>query len=225
MTLFGKQIFFHILQRHPELIEEIYLAKEIDKKLFAQIVKANKKIIKLDPKKAQALSRGGNHQGFLMRITPISFSLLDEVKKSDFLLVLVGLTDVGNIGAIIRSAYALGVDGVVISGIRHLALEGVVRTSSGAALEMPIVMMPDTLTLLNELKQVGFTSYAADMSGVDVREMHFGDKKVLLMGSEGEGLSNKIVKSCDSTVKIMMDREFDSLNVSAAAAILCDRMR
>lgn len=225
MILYGKQIFFYIAEHYPALIEEIYLAKEVDKKIFSTIAKLNKKIIKLDTKKAQGMARGGNHQGFLLKVKDIEFSKISELKKEQFILVLVSLTDVGNIGAIIRSAYALGVDGVIVSGVKSLNLEGIVRTSSGAALDMPLVLFKDTATLINELKQSGFTTYAADMSGQDVREMVIDEKRALFMGSEGEGIPNRILKMSDKTVKIEMQRAFDSLNVSAAAAILCDRMR
>ncbi len=224
MIVYGKQIFFYIAQKHPDLIEEVYLAKEVDKKLFSKVNNLGKKIIKLDKMKAQSLARGGNHQGFLLKIKYIEYADIKELKKEDFLLVLVGLTDVGNIGAIIRSAYALGVKGVVISGTK-IHLEGIVRSSVGTLLDMPVALFSDTATLLNELKQLGFTSYAADMDGEDVRDMTFEGKKVLLMGSEGTGLPNRIIKACDKKIKIAMDNAFDSLNVSAAAAILCDRMR
>jgi 23S rRNA (guanosine2251-2'-O)-methyltransferase len=225
MILYGKQIFFYMAKKHPELIEEVYLAKEVDKKIFSTVAKLNKKIIKLDPKKAQGMARGGNHQGFLLKMKYLPFAEVQDLKKEDFLLVLVGITDVGNIGAIIRSAYAFGVGGVIVSGVQSLALEGVIRSSSGAALDMPIALFKDTATLVNELKQTDFKTYVADMSGEDVRDISFGTKKALLLGSEGEGVPNRILKMCDSSVKIVMEREFDSLNVSAAAAILCDRMR
>jgi 23S rRNA (guanosine2251-2'-O)-methyltransferase len=225
MILYGKQIFFYMAKKHPELIEEVYLAKEVDKKIFSTVAKLNKKIIKLDAKKAQGMARGGNHQGFLLKMKYLPFVDVKDLKKEDFLLVLVGITDVGNIGAIIRSAYAFGVGGVIVSGVQSLALEGVIRSSSGAALDMPIALFKDTATLVNELKQTDFKTYVADMSGEDVRDISFGTKKALLLGSEGEGVPNRILKMCDSSVKIVMEREFDSLNVSAAAAILCDRMR
>ena len=225
MILYGKQIFFYIAKHYPDLIEEVYLAKDVDKKVFSTITKLNKKIVKLDPMKAQSMARGGNHQGFLLKTSFIEFADVKDLKKEDFLLVLVGITDVGNIGAIIRSAYAFGVDGVIVSGVSSIAFEGVVRSSSGSALAMPIALFKDTATLVNELKQIGFTTYAADMSGEDIRDVTFKNKKVLFLGSEGEGISNRILKMCDKKLKITMDREFDSLNVSAAAAILCDRMR
>lgn len=225
MILYGKQIFFYVAKNYPDLIEEVYLAKDVDKKVFSTISKLNKKIIKLDPMKAQSMARGGNHQGFLLKTSFIEFTEVKDLKKEDFLLVLVGITDVGNIGAIIRSAYAFGVNGVIVSGVSSLALEGVVRASSGSALAMPIAIFKDTATLVNELKQIGFKTYAADMIGEDVREVSIETKKALFLGSEGAGISNRILKMCDQKLKIVMEREFDSLNVSAAAAILCDRMR
>ena len=225
MIVYGKQVFLHILKKHPKMIEEVYLTKDVDKKLFSQVVKTGKKIVRLDFIKAQSLARGGNHQGFLMKISDVGYVPFELLKKETFLLVLVGLTDVGNIGAIVRSAYALGVQGVVLSGVKTMNLEGVVRSSTGAILDMPMALVSDTATLINELKQRGFKIYAADMDGEDAREITFADKKVLLLGSEGMGIPKRILKSCDTTIKVAMEREFDSLNVSAAAAILCDRMR
>ena len=225
MIVYGKQTVFYIVENHPEKIEEVYLAKEVDKKLFSKLAKLGKKIIKLDPKKAQAYAKGGNHQGFLLKISDLDFTPFSLIKDSNFLLVLTALSDVGNIGAIVRTAYALGVDGIVISGVKSINLEGIIRTSAGAALDMPIALMSDTKSLVNELGQLGFQRVAADMSGEDIRECKFSAKRALLLGSEGEGIPKRVLKSCDKIVKIKMDREFDSLNVSVATAILCDRMR
>ncbi len=224
MIIYGKQLFLHVMKNSPEILEEIYLAKECDKKLFSQIVKLGLRIEKLDFKKAQALAKGRNHQGFLAKIKPLEFALLELVKNEDFLLLLYGLSDVGNIGAITRSAYALGVGAVVVCGVKSLNLEGILRSSSGAALELPIVLEPDGLGVINELKQSGFYMYASDMSGVDVRGVKIKQKKALVMGSEGFGIPKKALLRCDEIIKINMKREFDSLNVSAASAILCDRM-
>ncbi len=225
MVVYGKQIFLYVLEKYPQMIQKVYLSKDIDKKLFSQISKLNKEIIKLNNKKAQALAKGGNHQGFFLDIEYFKYTSLEDMKRSKFLLVLSGVTDVGNIGAIIRSAYALGVDGVILSGIKTINTSAIMRTSSGALLDMPLAIFPDTLTLLNELKQIKFFIYSADMSGDDVREVSFDQKKVLLLGSEGDGLSKKILAKSDRKISIKMARDFDSLNVSVAFAILCDRMR
>jgi 23S rRNA (guanosine2251-2'-O)-methyltransferase len=99
-----------------------------------------------------------------------------------------------------------------------------VRTSSGALLNMPFVIIPNIGDVLNELKQVGFRTYGAAMDGIDINTCQFKGKKVLVLGSEGEGLSKRAKSKIDEMVSIEMKHEFDSLNVSAAAAILIHRM-
>lgn len=224
MIIYGKQLFLHVLKKYPKIVKVIYLAKECDKRLFSQISKLNIKIERLDFKKAQSLAHGGNHQGFLMQIEPIELAKFDTLKKDDFLVMLIGVTDMGNIGAIARSAYVFGANGLIVAGVGALKMETIIRTSSAAAFEIPICLMQNGLDALNELKQVGFSVYAADMQGDDVRSVKFNKKKVLLMGSEGEGLSRKILEKCDKRIKICMHRHFDSLNVSVATAVLCDRI-
>ncbi len=224
MIVYGKQIVLYILDKFPELIEEIYLQKEIDKKLFHRFVKLDKKIVRVDSKKAQAMAKGGNHQGFLLSVKDVEFTPFEELKTGKFLVVLYGLTDVGNIGAIVRSAYVFGADGVIVTGLKHIALEPVIRSSSGALLSMPVSLYPKALDLLNELKMSGFKTYGAGFGGESVKDVKFGEKTALFLGSEGEGIPQKILSKLDKTVSIKMAREFDSLNVSAAAAILCDRI-
>lgn len=225
MIIYGKQIFLFMLDKYPQMIEEIYLTKEVDKKLFSRLVKLNVEIKRPDNMKAQALARGGNHQGFLLKVSEYEFTPFSEIKNGDFVLVLAGVTDVGNIGAIVRTAYALGVSGVVISMVKQVNAEGIIRSSSGTMLDMPVALSKDIGTVINELKQSSFSVYGADMSGEDVRDCKFEGKKALVLGSEGMGLTNKVLNMCDKKIKIKMQREFDSLNVSVASALLCDRMR
>lgn len=224
MIIYGKQLFLYILQNYPDRLIKVQLSKKCDQKLFTRIKNVCSDVSLVDNKKAQALSRGGNHQGFIAHITDIDFVEFKEIKDTNFLLILQGVTDVGNIGAIIRSAYAFGVDAVVVSGIKSVNLEAIIRTSSGAVFEMPIVLEPNTLGLINELKQTGFKLYGADMGGKDIKDVEFAPKMALMMGSEGEGIPAKIKSKLDEIVSIKMAREFDSLNVSAATAIFCNRI-
>lgn len=224
MIVFGKQLFLHIMKFHKDKIQEVYLSKEFPKDQFSKIAGLGKKIIKIDNKKAQALAKGGNHQGYFAKIEPIAYADFSSLKNSNFLLMLYGLSDVGNIGAICRSAYAFGVDGLIISGVKSVNLEAILRTSSAAALELPICLMQDANSIINELRQIGFKAYATAANSKDVRQIQFGQKKLLILGSESLGIPAKIIQKCDESIGIRMAREFDSLNVSAAAAILCDRI-
>lgn len=223
MIIYGKQLFLHILEKHGNKFEKIYLAKECDKRLFSKIAGLGVKIERIDPKKAQALAHGGNHQGFLAEISDFEFCDIKNIKNANFLAVLYGLSDVGNIGAIVRSAYALGADGVILVG-KSFNIEGILRASSGAALEINIAKCENGLDLLNELKQVGFKIYATKANAKSVKDIKFNGKIALVMGSEGDGLPNKVFEKCDESISIAMKNDFDSLNVSAAFAILCDRI-
>ncbi|WP_103604185.1 23S rRNA (guanosine(2251)-2'-O)-methyltransferase RlmB [Campylobacter concisus] len=223
MIIYGKQLFLHILNKRPQILEEIYLSKECDKKLFSKICGTGKKIIRVDNQKAQSLARGGNHQGFLANVSEFEFSDIAELKKLNFIAILYGISDVGNIGAIARSAYALGCEGLVIVA-KSINMQGVLRSSSGAAYEIPIAIFEDGLSLLNELKQFGFKIYATASDGKNVKEMRFAGKRALVMGSEGEGIPQKALAKCDECIGIKLKEGWDSLNVSAAFAIICDRM-
>lgn len=225
MIIYGKQVFFYLCEKHPELIEEIYLSKELDKKTFSKVAGLKKQIVRVDNKKAQSMAQGGNHQGFFAKITPFESKPLKKFNDFHFVILLCGVTDVGNIGAIIRTAYAMGVDGIILGGMKQIPLEGIIRTSSGAALDLPLVCHDNILDVANELKQSGFALYGADAQGEDVREIAFESKKVLLLGSENEGIPNRILKKVDKMLRIEMEHGFDSLNVNAAAAIMIDRMR
>ncbi|MEE3705009.1 23S rRNA (guanosine(2251)-2'-O)-methyltransferase RlmB [Campylobacter sp. CX2-8023-23] len=225
MIVYGKQLFLHLLKHHKEKLEEIYLAKEVQKDIFNQIAKVGLKIQKVDNQKAQALARGGNHQGFLAKVKEYEFATLNEIKKSDYLAILYGLSDVGNIGAIVRTAYALGAGGVVVVGkSQNLAIQGIIRSSSGAAYELPIALCDDGLSFINELKQVGFKIYAANAGGKSAKDFKFTPKTAIIMGSEGEGIPNKVLQKCDNILGINMRRDWDSLNVSVAFGILFDRI-
>lgn len=224
MIIYGKQVCLHALEAHAENIKTVYIAKKgvLPQKLFEAF---RDKIKFLEEKWAQSMSKGGNHQGILVEMEPLEQSSLSTLKHGSFILVLDGLTDTGNIGAIIRSAYALGAEGVIATGVKTLNTASIVRTSSGALLDMPFVIIPNILDVLNELKQVGFTVYGASMDGEELSQCQFGEKRVLVLGSEGEGLSKRAKSKIDKSVSIGMKHEFDSLNVSAAAAILIYRMK
>ncbi len=223
MIIYGKQVCLYAMQRHPETVKTVYVAKKgvLPKSLFHQF---HDKIKFLEEKWAQSMSKGGNHQGLLLEVDDFKQSTLTEVKQSDFIVVLDALTDVGNIGAIVRSAYALGVEAVIATGVKQLNFSAIARTSSGALLDMPFVIEHNILDVFNELKQMEFTVYGAAMEGKPVQEMTFSSKRVLVLGSEGKGISKKARAKLDTLVSIEMKHAFDSLNVSAAAAILIHRM-
>ena len=171
------------------------------------------------------MCKNANHQGILAEVDDCQLQPYNFFFEKKFILVLSGVTDVGNIGAIVRSAYALGVDAIVACGVKTLPLDTITRTSTGTLFDMPFAIENNVHDVLNDFKTSGFTIYGADMNGMDIRETHIEKKKVLVLGSEGEGLTSRVISKLDCAVSIKMSHEFDSLNVSVAAAILMDRMR
>ncbi len=223
MIIYGKQVCLYALEHHPKSIQTVYLAKKglLDQKLFNTF---RPKIKFLEEKWAQSMSKGGNHQGILLEVDDFEQSLLSLIKQANFIVMLDGLTDTGNIGAIVRSAYALGADAIIATGVKQLNFAGITRTSSGALLDIPLMIAPNILDVFNELQQVGFTFYGASMEGDAIETAEFASKRVLVLGSEDKGLSKKARSKINQMVSIKMKHAFDSLNVSAAAAILIHRM-
>lgn len=223
MVVYGKQIVELIASKHPKIIKEIYLSKEIDKSFFARLKGLNKPILKIDNKKAQALAKGGNHQGFFLEIESLMMDDFANLKAMDSILVLSNISDVGNLGSLVRSACALGFGAVIFCEIKDLKQEGIIRVSAGALLEIPFCVIKNTLDVANELRQAGFTLFGTDLKGENKNQFIQG-KKALFLGNEGEGLQKRVLAKMDKILTIPMKRDFDSLNVGVAGAILMDRI-
>ncbi len=225
MLIYAKQPINYIIQNHSSKIKRLYLAKEIDKKEYSRLMKMGFEIKRIPSDAAGAMCKNASHQGMLAEVEAYELHDYKTFLNYEFVLVLSGLTDVGNIGAIIRTAYALGVEGVIACGVKSLPLEAIIRTSTGALYDTPFAIETNVHNVLNDLKMSGFTTYGADMGGKDIREVAIKPKRALFLGSEGEGLSARVSSKLDEVVSIKMAHAFDSLNVGAAGAILMDRMR
>ena len=225
MLIYAKQPIYYLINHYPQKIKKLYLAKELEKKEYSRLMKMGFEIKRIPNEAAVKMSKNANHQGFLAEVEDYQLHDYQTFLNKEFILVLAGLTDVGNIGALIRSAYALGVDAVIVSGVRHLNIEPILRTSTGALFDMPLAVEQNIHNLLNDFKMSGFVSYGADMGGVDIRDVKPAQKRVLVLGNEGEGLSSRVSSKLDTIVSIKMAHDFDSLNVSVAGGILMERMR
>lgn len=225
MIIYAKQPINYVIDNYPNKIKTLFLAKDIEKKEYSRLMKMGFEVKRIPEAAAQKMAKGANHQGFLAEVQDYELDSFKDFLDKEFVLVLAGLTDVGNIGAIVRSAYALGVDAIVACGVKKLPLEPILRTSTGALFDMPFALEQNIHNVLNDLKTSGFKLYGANMGGVDIRQADIAQKRVLVLGSEGEGLSSRVVSKLDEVVSIKMSHDFDSLNVSVAGAILMDRMR
>jgi len=225
MIIYGKQSINYLIDNYPQKIQTLYISKELDKKEYSRLMRMSFELKRIPHEAAQKMTKNANHQGFIAEVDEIELKPHSYVKKCEFILVLSSITDMGNIGALVRSAYALGVDAIVISGVKNPQLDHIARTSSGALFDMPLIVHNNIYDLLSHLKDADFELSGAVMDGEDVRGTPFANKRALILGSEGSGLSNRAVSKLDKKVKIEMAHGFDSLNVSVAGAILMDRMR
>ena len=225
MLIYAKQPIYYLINNYPQMIKTLYIAKDLEKKEYSRLMKMNFEVKRIPNEAAQKMCKNASHQGFLAEISDFKLHTYKLFLHKKFVLILSGLTDVGNIGAIVRSAYALGVDAIIACGVKQLALDGIVRTSTGALFDMPFAIEQNVHDVVNDFKMSGFTTYGAEMGGKDIRDVVVAEKRVLVLGSEGEGLSPRLISKLDEVVSIKMVHDFDSLNVSVAGAILMDRMR
>ena len=169
------------------------------------------------------LDLGGARTGASTRKETSVDDFLSALKEGDQALVLVldGITDPHNLGAILRSADQFGVDLVVIPSRRSVqANETVVKVSSGSAQYVPLAVTVNLNRELGKLKENGFWIYASDMAGESSYGYSFAPRSVIVMGSEGKGISELVRKNSDFVISIPMQGHIDSLNVSVATGIL-----
>ena len=179
-------------------------------------------------------AQGQRHQGVMGEGEDIAFAdlaalaaAIREKGSRALVLALDGVTDPHNFGAILRSAAAAGVDGIVFPERRSAQVnETVVRSSAGTAGRVPLVRVVNLARALEDLKEAGAWVYglAAGAGSRDYLEESFDRATVLVLGSEGEGLHQKIQEHCDGLLAIGMPGGIDSLNVSSAAAVMLFRV-
>ena len=183
----------------------------------------------VQPEKLDRMAPGIRHQGIVALASPIAFSSLEMVleraasrNEMPFLLLLDELQDPQNVGALIRSADAAGVHGVLLPRRRSCPLNMVVaKISAGAVNYVPVVQIGNIVQTLRSLKEQGFWVVGADMEGDSLYfETDLDRPIVLVVGAEGKGIGRLVKENCDMLVRIPMQGGVNSLNASAAGAIL-----
>ena len=169
------------------------------------------------------------HQGVMAEVEDMAWAEVDDIlalaeqRGEDLLIVLLdGITDPRNFGAIIRSAEVLGAHGVVVEERRSAPLSPVVaKTAAGATSYLPVAQTKNLPRLIEQLKQDNVWVYgAAGEAAEDVRRIDFSGKVALVIGAEGEGMRRLVREKCDALVSIPVRGRVQSLNASVAAGIL-----
>lgn len=179
--------------------------------------------------KIEGIAGGLRHQGVLAYVAPVAYSDLETILQAaetkgeaPFLLLLDELEDPHNLGALLRTADATGVHGVLIPKRRSVPLTATVaKTSAGAVEYVPVARIGNIAQTLRKLKDKGFWVAGADMDGSqNYYEADLTGPLVLVVGSEGHGMSRLTKEQCDFIVKMPMVGKINSLNASVAGSIL-----
>lgn len=168
-------------------------------------------------------AKGGSHQGVIAFGAAHSYSELDAVASDARLVVILdGVEDPHNLGAIIRTAHAAGADAVIVPERRAAPLtETVARSSAGAIEYLPLVRVTNISQTLEKLKQQGFWIYGLDERGTEAYDrVEYATPTAIVLGGEGKGLHQGVQKHCDVLVRIPMAGAVSSLNVSVAAGVV-----
>ena len=212
-------------------LSKVFLQKGLTgplEKLCRHYCKDHQIPLSIVPKEKLNRMAPNNHQGVVAWISPVDYINIEQLishlfeKVSLPLLVLLdGVSDTRNVGAIARSAWVLGADGIIISTKNTAPINEVtVKSSAGAVLNIPISRVPTVAFALEVLQKSGFGVYASDLNTDKTLEELDMDRPVtLVLGAEGDGISNHTRKYSDALFRIPQSRDFDSLNVSVAAGV------
>lgn len=172
---------------------------------------------------------GGRHQGVAALAAAVNYSTVEEIlqlaenrNEPPFLLLLDELEDPQNFGAILRTAEAVGVHGVLIPKRRSVQLNATVyKTSAGAAGYVKVAQVTNVAQTLKQLRSLGLTVVGSDLdAAIDFRQANLSGAIVLVIGNEGRGIRRLTRENCDALIKIPMVGKINSLNASAAGAVL-----
>ncbi len=236
-TIIGIHALIEILKVCPKRIAKVLVSSsskiEKRKKVLIQELTKRKILVQfVSSQKLSHITNQASHQGFVAFLHPKkALNLESLLKKSSHknnfkILMLDGIYDPQNFGAILRSSECFGVSSVIYSKTHAAPVTPIVsKTSSGASELVDLVSVSNLSYALSQLKQNGFSLIAAhvDEKAKSLQEVCFPDKCVLILGSEGKGIKSSILKKCDFCVFIPMKGKIASLNVAQAAAVILSK--
>jgi len=234
LVLEGRKAVLEALN-HEKPIDRILLRRDKDKPLEGTLrliaAKARERRIvvqEVERVKLDNTSETGHHQGVIALCPAIPYASIEDIleiaksrNQQPFIIVLDGVTDPHNLGAVIRTAEAGGAHGVIVPKRRAVGLTGTVaKTSAGAISHMAVARVGNITRTLEELKAAGLWIAAAQMDGQSMYQADLKGPIALVLGAEGEGISRLVGQAADFNVSIPMMGKMSSLNVSVAAGVL-----
>ena len=224
MIVSGRNNVKEILKNFSDkkMIKQVICTKNFNEKDILSLIE--KKHLKLEFKEKWEMDKlaKNNHQGIIVITSDFNYTSIDNlISTGKKLVILDHLEDPHNLGAIIRTVEASGIDGIIIPKNRTVSVnETVMKTSVGALFNVRIAQVTNLNQVIKSLKKEGFWIIGTDMDGVDYKSIDYPEKSVLIIGSEGFGISRLIKESCDYVVSIPMRGDIESLNASVATGLL-----
>lgn len=219
ITIYGQNAILAVFKNNPNRIKKLFikgsLPKQFDK--YAKSVQ----IERIDNRAFDKLLPDKSHQGIAAHIEEKSSLPLNQLQDAKTVAILDGITDIHNVGAIIRSAYAFGLDAIILNKkLQILKKADVYKTSAGYIEMLDIIEVTNLADSLKALKKMGFWVFGMQLEkSQNISSINEFEKKALVLGAEGSGIRPLHQKLCDAFVSIPIRDGCDSLNVSVAAAI------
>ncbi len=227
MLVYGRNVAKEILSGNKKINKITIIEDFSDKDILSLIEKRNIKPICLKKNEFSRFDKF-SHQGIILDIEDFCYSDYTEFLNVENakVVVLDHLEDPHNLGAIIRTCEAAGITGIIIPKDRSVEVNStVMKTSAGAVENIKIAQVVNIANVLDELKDNGFWVVGTKMeSDTDYRDIDYTGKVALVIGNEGNGMSNLVSKKCDFIAKIPMYGKVNSLNASVAAGIMIYEM-
>lgn len=223
MLVYGRNVAKEMLNSNQK-VQKIILQEGFDDEEINLLIE-NRKIrpIYKSKREIDRLAKGV-HQGIILTIPDYEYKSLEDVlnDEASFVVILDHLEDPHNLGAIIRTCEAAGVDFIILPKDRQVQINStVMKTSVGTLNNMDIVSVTNLASTIKELKEAGFWIVGTALEdSVDYRSIDYSGKIAIVIGNEGSGISRLVRKSCDFIAKIPMYGTTNSLNASVASGIM-----
>jgi 23S rRNA (guanosine2251-2'-O)-methyltransferase len=223
MLVYGKNVVRELLEDNKK-IEKVYIYEDFnDKNLISSLQNVG---IRVEYRSKRDLDKlaNGLHQGIIASIPDYKFCSIEEIMRDNngLIVLLDHLEDPHNLGAIIRTCEAAGVDGIIIPKDRSVDVNStVMKVSAGALSNVSICSVTNLNNTIKDLKKAGYWIVGTDMiTDKSYDEIDYNMPICLIIGNEGEGMSRLVKESCDYIVSIPMNGKVNSLNASVAAGIM-----
>lgn len=218
--------------RKNDNIDKLYVQEGVKNGPLAAIASEAKKrgimVVYVPKEKLDQMSETGHHQGVILNFSAVVYSTVEDILakaeekgEKPFLILLDGIEDPHNLGAIIRTANLAGAHGVIIPKHRNASVNATVaKASAGAVYHTLIAKVTNIAQTIESLKEKGIWFVCADMDGDVMYNVNMKGAIGLVIGNEGNGVSRLVKEKCDMIASIPMQGDIDSLNASVAAGVL-----